>query len=239
MGKHQTDRDRIATGTSTRARSAALQPRKSGRPPQPTAERLRDHILDVATDLFLKHGYGLTSIEAIARHAKISKRTFYHRFTDKAELFREVVQRIILRLHPPADVSLIGQGSLRDNLQQLAQLMLQGALSPQGLALSRLIIGESGRFPELAEIALQQGGRQEAITLVSGLIKHHAHTENIPMKQPAFAAEQFLQMVITLPQRRAMGLGAPMTTEEIKDWVQDTVDLFLHGCFGRSYSMES
>jgi len=212
----------------------ALLPRKSGRPSQPTAERLRDHILDIATDLFLKHGYGLTSIEAVAKGAQISKRTFYHRFDDKAELFSAVVHRIINRLHPPADVPLIGNGTLQENLQHLARLMLQGALSPSGLALSRLIIAESSRFPELAVIATEQGGRQEAVALVSGLLVHHARKEFITLNNPAYAAQQFLQMVITIPQRRAMGLGSPMTPKEIETWLQDTVNLFLNGCRGNS-----
>lgn len=212
----------------------ALLPRKSGRPPQPTAQRLREHILGVATELFLKQGYAQTSIEAVARRAQISKRTFYHRFDDKAELFSAVVHRIIDGLHPPANVPLIGDGSLQQNLQHLAHLMLQGALSPQGLALSRLIIAESGRFPELAKIATEQGGRQEAIVLMAGLLERHAHAERMPANNTTFAAEQFLQMVITIPQRRAMGLGTPMTPTEIEAWVHDTVDLFVNGCRGDS-----
>jgi len=212
-----------------------LPPRKSGRPSKSTVVRMRDHILDVATALFLKRGYGLTSIEAVAREARISKLTFYHRFADKADLFRAVVHRIIDSLHPPANVPLIGEdNNLQENLQRLAKFMLQGALSPPGLALTRLIMAGSTRFPELADIASRQGGRQKAITIVSGLLESHARTENIPLKNPTFAAEQFLQMVINIPQRRAMGLGTPMTPDEIEAWVPNTVELFLNGCFGKT-----
>jgi AcrR family transcriptional regulator len=199
---------------------------------------LHEHILDIATGLFLKHGYGLTSIEAVAQGAHISKRTFYHRFSDKAVLFRAVVNRIIDRLHPPADVPLINAGSLQENLLRLAQLMLQGALSPHGLALSRLIIAESARFPELAVVATEQGGRKEAITLVSGLLVRHARKEKLAEINTEFAAQQFLQMVITIPQRRAMGLGTPMMREEIETWAHDTVDLFLNGCRGNDHQVK-
>jgi len=211
---------------------APLRPRRSGRPSRQTAEMLCDHILDIATDLFLKHGYGSTSIEAVARAAHISKRTFYHRFDDKAALFSAVVHRIIDRLHPPADVPLTIDGSLQNNLQRLAQLMLRGALTPQAVALHRLIVAESARFPELTAIAIEQGGRQEAITLVSGLLERAAHKEQFKLNNPVFAAQQFLQMVVSLPQRRAMGLGMPMTPQEIDAWTGDTVNLFLNGCRG-------
>lgn len=214
------------------ARPAALRPRRSGRPTRRTAERLRDHILDIATHLFLEHGYGATSIEEIARRARISKRTFYHRFTDKAALFSAVVHRIIERLHPPADVPLISDGSLEENLLRLARLMVHAAVTPQAVALHRLIVAESARFPELAVIAGEHGGSQEAITLVAGLLEREAHTEHLTVNDRIYAARQFLQMVVSLPQRRAMGLGIPMSLEEIDAWTGKTVDLFLNGCRG-------
>lgn len=215
-------------------RGRRLPPRKSGRPTRRTAEKLRDHILDVATDLFMQQGYGLTTVEAVAQEARVSKRTLYFRFEDKAALFSAVVNRIIDRLHPPADVPLIDDGTLDSNLTRLAHLMLQGALSAEGLALSRLIAAESAKFPELAAIAAEKGGRQEAIELVSSLLVRHRRTERITIGNPEFAAQQFLQMVITIPQRRALGLGEPMTDGDLQRWVRDTVDLFLNGCRGGS-----
>jgi hypothetical protein len=37
-------------------------------------------------------------------------------------------------------------------------------------------------------------------------------------------------MVITLPQRRALGLGKPLTEGELDQWADDCVNLFLNGC---------
>ena len=222
----------VVSGRQT-SKSRVLR-RRGGRPSRTQAERLRDHILDVATEFFLTHGYGPTSIEAVAKRAGISKRTFYHRFDDKAALFSAVVHRIIDRLHPHPDVPLVSGGSLHENLQRLAQLMLRGALTSQAVALHRLIVAESARFPELAAIVAEQGGRQEAITLVAGLLEREVLAHQLQVTKPAFAAEQFLQMIISLPQRRAMGLGKPMTSREIDAWASDTVDLFLNGCRGRS-----
>jgi hypothetical protein len=33
-----------------------------------------------------------------------------------------------------------------------------------------------------------------------------------------------------VPQRRALGLGAPMSAEELDAWAMNTVQLFLKGC---------
>jgi hypothetical protein len=37
-------------------------------------------------------------------------------------------------------------------------------------------------------------------------------------------------LLVAGPQRRALGLGTPMTTEALDAWARDAVDLFLNGC---------
>jgi len=209
-------------------------PRRGGRPSRAEAEQLGERILDVATDLFLTQGYGATSIEAIAQRAQISKRTFYHRFDDKAVLFGAVVHRIIARLRPPAGVSLVEGADLQEFLQRLAAIILRAALSPQAIALHRLIVAESARFPHLAAVVARQGATDEAISLVAGVLGSEARAGNLALDNPTFAAQQFLHMVMAVPQRRAMGLGSPMSPGEIDAWPRDVVDLFLYGCRGRA-----
>src|SRR5665213_1935102 len=47
--------------------------RKGGRPLREDALQLREHILRVATDLFLEQGYGSTSIESVATRRMCSR----------------------------------------------------------------------------------------------------------------------------------------------------------------------
>jgi len=204
--------------------------RRGGRPSREASEQLGELILDVATALFLAHGFGATSIEAVAEGARISKRTFYHRFADKPALFAAVVQRIVLRLRPAAGTALIEGADLRAVLERLAAFILRASLSPQAVALHRLMVAESARFPELAEVLAREGSMQEAITLIAGLLERDAKAGRLTLDDPVFAAQHFLQMVIALPQRRAVGLGAPMGRREIAEWPRKVVDLFLYGC---------
>jgi hypothetical protein len=37
-------------------------------------------------------------------------------------------------------------------------------------------------------------------------------------------------MVVSAPQRRALGLGKRTTGVELDEWPRDAVDLFLNGC---------
>lgn len=205
-------------------------PRRGGRPSRETAGLLGERILDVATELFLTEGYGTTSIEAIARQAGISKRTFYHRFRDKAALFAAVVHRIIEGLRPPSGTPLYEGASLEATLRHLARLILGAALQPMALSLSRLMMAEAHRFPELAAIAAREGTRAEAVGQIAAMLERERRRGGLAIDRPEFAAEQFLQIVITLPQRRALGLGTPMTDRELDDWADDCVNLFLNGC---------
>jgi AcrR family transcriptional regulator len=206
--------------------------RKGGRPSRKQAARIESQILDIAQDLFFTHGYGGTSIEMIAKQAGISKRTFYHRFQDKADIFRAVVHRVIERLSPPDIPGLFEGQTVEKILHRLAQALLQASLSPQALALHRIILAEATRFPELALAGNRQGARQEGIKRIADLLNHETRAKRLNVDKPFFAAEQFMQMVVSLPLRRALGLGKPMTPNELKTWTRDTVQLFLNGCRG-------
>jgi TetR/AcrR family transcriptional regulator, mexJK operon transcriptional repressor len=207
--------------------------RSGGRPSREEAEKLGERILDIATQLFLSHGYGATSIEAVAEKARISKRTFYHRFKDKPALFSAVVHRIIERLRPPATVPIIEGKDLREILEHLASLILRAALSPQAVALHRLIVGESGRFPKLAAVVHREGAIDGAIGFIAELLEREARAGKLSLDDPRFAAEQFLYMVIAAPQRRATIMGESMKESEIDAWARNVVNLFLNGCRGR------
>jgi AcrR family transcriptional regulator len=222
----------LAGKRNAAAGNAGVASRRGGRPSKAEAELLLQRIVDAAAELFFNLGYGATSVEAVARQARISKRTFYHRFENKAALFSAVVHRTINRLRPPPDVPLLRGANLEQNLRGLAKLILRAALSPQAIALHRMIVAESSRFPDLAAVVNRQGASEEAIRLIAGLLEREAQAGNLTLDNPIFAAQQFLHMVIALPQRRAIGLGMPMTAAEADAWGHDVVNLFLNGCRG-------
>jgi TetR/AcrR family transcriptional repressor of mexJK operon len=230
-----TDRtDSSIAVAETRRRPRNRKPRHGGRPSRAAALELRDRILEVATGLFLTEGYGSTSIEAVAGAAGISKRTFYHRFDDKAALFAAVVHRIIEQIRPAPGVPLLEGATLQKILRRLAGLILRAALTPQAIALHRLVTAESVRFPNLVRAVYDEGWAQEATTLIGDLLARELRDPHLTVKLRTFAAEQFLHLVVALPQRRIMGLGIPLTPDELDAWADNAVSLFLNGCRGLS-----
>lgn len=207
-----------------------LPARRGGRPSREEALLLGDRILDVAADLFLTEGYGATSIEAVSQRARISKRTFYHRFPDKAALFDAVLRRTIQKIKPPPDVPLFEGANLNEVLCRIARLAVRAFVAPMTLALTRLMLTEAQRFPELAAIVAREGSRGEAVRQITALLERESGAGRVAIDQLEFAAEQFLSLLITVPQRRALGLGTPMTESELDRWADDCVNLFLNGC---------
>jgi TetR/AcrR family transcriptional repressor of mexJK operon len=210
--------------------SVRAMPRKGGRPSREAAAMLGDKILDVATDLFLRDGYGAVSIEMVARKAGVSKRTLYQRFANKAVLFTQVVHRIIERLRPIDDTSLFEGNDLTKVLKRVAATILDAALTPNAIALYRIMVAEGGRFPDLALAVAKESAGPEAISRIGALLKREAAAGRITIKNSNFVAAQFLYMIIAIPHRRALGMGKPFSPAERAEWVNDTVHLFLNGC---------
>lgn len=111
-------------------------------------------ILDGAMQVFMTKGYAAASMDRIAVAAGVSKPTLYSYFQDKEGLFTALIQQMVLGDSIP---KLLGdsrflQLPLRESLKQLATILLDKFSGEQPLStLFRLLIGESGRFPDLAQ----------------------------------------------------------------------------------------
>jgi TetR/AcrR family transcriptional repressor of mexJK operon len=205
---------------------------RGGRPSRQQSAQLAIRILDVAESLFLGHGFGETSIEAVAKSAGISKRTFYHRFPGKERLFEAVVRRLIERWLPPIDAQLAEAPTLADGLRHTAEHMLKIALTPEALALHRIVIAEARQFPALARM-MHEIGAASGIERIAKQLEPRIKSGELRAMNAQFAAEQFILMVVTGPQRRALGLATPLTAAELSAWARDAVSLFLDGCRAR------
>ena len=101
------------------------------------------------------------------------------------------------------------------------------ALTPEALALHRMVIAEAPRFPGLARI-LHELGAAAGIERIARHLEERIATGEIGeigavgALDPRFAAEQFILMVVEGPRRRALGLGAPLGPGELRRWLDDT-----------------
>jgi TetR/AcrR family transcriptional repressor of mexJK operon len=201
--------------------------RSGGRPTAEAAAQLEPTILDAATTAFLADGYAATTIEAIARASGVAKRTIYARWSGKPALFRAVSERLMAKFLSDADNWREAE-TLEAALHQAAARALAVALTPQAIALHRLLIAESTRFPELP-VMMRQAGSGEGTARIAALLDDAIANGALPQQDTTVAAEQFLHLVLAGPQRRALGLGRPLDDQQAQAWGKAAVALFLGG----------
>lgn len=114
----------------------------------------QEQILQGAMRIFLHHGYATTSMDRIAAEAGVSKQTIYSHFQDKEGLFRALIERVTIRRLQAEyqSESELFQGEPVVVLSKLAKSILHRMEDPEYIAFIRLVIAESGRFPELAQL---------------------------------------------------------------------------------------
>ncbi|MER8945857.1 TetR/AcrR family transcriptional regulator [Mesorhizobium sp. M0959] len=169
----------------------------------------RRAILDAATEVFLQKGYLATSMDEIAALAAVSKQTVYKNFPGKETLFVEIVSSVTNRASDRVHSEMpdLAEGEdVAEYLQRYAYRQLTVVLTPRVMQLRRLVIGEVGRFPELAK-ALFDGGPGRAIAAMAVLFERLADRGLLAIDDPAVAASQFNWLIMGEPLNRAMLLG--------------------------------
>src|SRR5215831_1036803 len=111
-----------------------------------------ESILAAAKRAFLAGGFGAVSMDAIAREAAVSKATVYAHFGSKEELFGAVIGRECERYFASFSAGEIDPRDVRASLTVLGRRFLELVLSPDAIALHRIITGEVTRFPVIGEI---------------------------------------------------------------------------------------
>jgi AcrR family transcriptional regulator len=132
----------------------------------------RDAILEAALDEFCERGFAATRIEDVARRAEVAKGTIYLNFTDKEALFQELIRsrlgHHVLRLENARPQP--GQ-SMRETLEAALVPLLRQIRTTRMGDLLRLMIAESGRFPNLAEFYYREV-LQRAMKAIERLAGH-------------------------------------------------------------------
>jgi TetR/AcrR family transcriptional regulator of autoinduction and epiphytic fitness len=122
----------------------------------PTLNTKAIQILQGAMQEFLRHGYAGTSMDKVAATAGVSKPTVYSYFQDKEGLFRALVAYVA----QSRCQKVMGEGHLQGPPKEVIRRLATSAIT-EGLQdteyqdFVRLVAGESGRFPQLAQAFLE------------------------------------------------------------------------------------
>lgn len=202
----------------------------SGRPgPVSAAEAETRHqrITTAARTLFVAHGLGGTSLDAIAREAQVTKRTIYLLFHSKEGLFvaalTDCVDAIADTVRRTADAP-----DLASTLVSIAQAYAQALDNPQTLAMYRLAIGESQRIPLEARQAINLYGEHSALGVVTALLQKAQDRGTVQFESLESFSHLFLDLILTPHFTRWLIGDAPCDDKHaaVRRFLKATDDLY-------------
>jgi TetR/AcrR family transcriptional regulator, mexJK operon transcriptional repressor len=147
-------------------------------------------ILAAAERAFLASGFGAVTMDAIAREAGVSKATVYAHFTGKEELFGAIVARVSERRFGGFSVEALDPVDIAASLIAIAQRFLDLVLSPEGIALNRILLGEVTRFPVLGQVFWAAGPERHRAQ-IEAFLRRADEAGSLAIPDARLAAEQF------------------------------------------------
>jgi TetR/AcrR family transcriptional regulator, mexJK operon transcriptional repressor len=185
-------------------------------------------ILAAAKRAFLANGYGAASMDMIARQAGVSKATVYAHFVGKEELFGAVIGRECERYFARFSAGELDPRDVRGSLAVLGRRFLDLVLSPDAIALHRIIVAEVTRFPALGQVFWQAGPERERVQ-IEGFLRSAVDAGALSLADPRRGAEQFVSLVRgDIHLRQLLRLDPLPGDREIAEAAAAAADTFLH-----------
>ncbi|WP_211750189.1 TetR/AcrR family transcriptional regulator [Paenibacillus sp. Marseille-Q4541] len=182
----------------------------------------RKQVIQAAAQSFALFGYKATTMDQVAKIANVGKGTIYTFFTNKEELFDEILHEVILEMKHIAERELDHEQTFASNLFRILDSLLEFREQHE------LLIKLSQEVREFGTVQAKLGNAK-----VEGVITGYLEKElrlaqekgEIKPCDPKVAAYIMLKLYIALTSDWSQG-NEPLGKEQIKQYI----DLFLvHG----------
>jgi len=186
-----------------------------------------DQVLAGARDIFLRDGFEGASVDDIAKAAGVSKATLYSYFSDKRQLFQEVVQAECERMSTEIVSQIDDTMPIRDALYMAAYGLAAFLVSDFAQKIFRICVAERDRFPELGQAYYAAGpgnGHEQLVEhLKESVAQGELEIENVDM-----AAYQFSELCKSRNFNLAcFGVRTEFSDAEIREVAASTVEMFM------------
>ena len=186
-------------------------------------------LLAAALALFVERGYAATRLDDVAARAGVSKGTLYLYFASKEDLFRAVVRENLVPVLDEAEQvidSYAGHSAdlLRDFIQGWWQRIGDTPLS----GLTKLMMAESGNFPEVAKCYHDEIiSRSDALIirmLERGMARGEFRRVNAAQAHLVVVAPVLMLML----WRHSFDFCRPEPIS-VPDYLETVIDMMMHG----------
>lgn len=189
-------------------------------------------ILAGAKQVFLELGYEGTSVEEIARRAKVSKGTLYNYFPDKRTLFVAVVERECQEQSQRIFQIKSDGEAIETVLRGIARNYVELFVSPFAQSIFRVVIAEAQRFPDLG-LTFYHSGPDVGTHRLMQVFAAAVERGELVIEDLELAAQQFIELCkADLFYKCLLCIKDSVTEAEIERVANGAVTTFLQA-FGR------
>jgi TetR/AcrR family transcriptional repressor of mexJK operon len=187
------------------------------------ADRKRRTILDGARRAFTTQGFEATSMDTVAAAAGVSKATAYRYFGSKEELFSGVVADMCSRIIDADLAAMMARLPPVEALRSFGHRMVRIIFAPETLALHRIVIAESRRFPALGRL-FYDSGPGGCIALLASYLRRRKREVALKIADPHQAAEEFMMLLRGHEHMRALlGVETAPPPRKLEDRVERAI----------------
>lgn len=193
-------------------------------------EARREHILEVAAEVFLAEGFEGASMSEITRRVGGSKATLYGYFGSKEELFIAVVQSEADRQFAAAETQLAAAlpGHLREVLTGFCETVTSFMCTDVACAAHRMVMGAAGRT-DIGKNFFETGPKVGLQRIAAALEIAMKHGELRPA-DPWIAAQHLVGLLSSEIQPRWFYQDPPpLPPDAARDFAARAVDVFMRG----------
>lgn len=189
----------------------------------------RASLLQAANVLFLERGFNAVSLDDIVQVCGGSKAAIYQYFGNKKGLLAALFEyrsENFFKENPPPERQ---PGQSMDEIMLLMAKAVYTALTdPNNIAFMRLVVEESQRDPELAQLAYDTGPKR-GLLLIAGLLEQAHQQGDIDCPHPYESATLFFGMLRHAQWRLLVGLSPLESRLDANQYIQYSVERFLAG----------
>ena len=187
----------------------------------------RDAILAVAATSFLEHGYAGTTMSAIAATIGGSKATLWNYFPSKEDLFEAVLDKATTAFRAELSTLLDACDDAGRTLRSFCLRYVEKVTRPEAIALHRLVISETGRFPEIGKIFYERAPRPTQ-ALLADFIAEAGRRGQLRVDNPLRAARALMHLcLLGMHQQLLLARMETPTVELAEADVDAAMDVFL------------
>lgn len=200
-------------------------PRAHGRPTRARAEEIRSAILAAALAEFAERGFHGGNIVRIAERANVTRATVYNHFSSKEAIMEKIWEFSAHRLRSAIAEVTDMRRPVWEVLQDVGRCFYRDGLSAQAKSVSRILVLESDRFPDLVRKSYQQ--RWVALEPLSDYFAKLSMNGTMALDDAQRAAQQFMHLVTSSID--FLFADEARARAEQESWIASAVRIFLHG----------